>query len=107
VVANDHTVRAGSTILQLPPGPGRRGYAGKRVELQLRLDGRLVVWERELVSVAAPADPVHPRSLHAAKPELGGALLSAARWARPDHPWRDAFTYRQREQARLTKSVSS
>ena len=45
VVANDHTIRAGATILQLPPGPGRRGYARTRVELQLRLDGRLVVWD--------------------------------------------------------------
>ncbi len=65
VVANDHTVRAGATILQLPPGPGRRGYAGRRVELQLRLDGRIVVWdgERELLTIPAPADPVQLRAL--------------------------------------------
>jgi hypothetical protein len=59
VVANDHTVRVGSTILQLPAGPGRRGYAGRRVELHLRLDGRIVVWdgERELLATPAPPTP--------------------------------------------------
>jgi transposase len=108
VVANDHTVRAGSTILQLPPGPGRRGYAGRRVELQLRLDGRLVVWdgERELVSVPAPADPAKLRSLHAARSELTAAPPSPS-----DHPWRRVVPgsklYRQMERERLTKSKSS
>lgn len=109
VVANDHTIRAGATILQLPPGPGRRGYAGKRVELQLRLDGRLVVWdgERELVSAAAPADPATLRSLHAAKAELTVAPPS-----RRDHPWRriepgSKLAQQIEERKRLTKSVSS
>ncbi|HEY4754170.1 MAG TPA: ISNCY family transposase, partial [Candidatus Limnocylindrales bacterium] len=75
VVANDHTVRAGATILQLPPGPGRRGYAGRRVEVQLRLDGRIVAWdgERELLTVPAPADPVQLRALEAARVEVGSA----------------------------------
>ena len=58
-VAGDGTVRAGATILQLPARAGGRSRAGQRVELQLRLDGRLVVWdgERDLVTTAAPADP--------------------------------------------------
>lgn len=109
VVANDHTVRAGATILQLPPGPGRRGYAGRRVELQLRLDDRLVVWdgERELLSVPAPDDPVRLRSLHAAKPALGGPPPSAAS-LRPssDHPWR-RIDRRSKLYGRLTESVGS
>jgi hypothetical protein len=94
VVANDHTVRVGSTILQLPPGPGRRGYAGPRVELHLRLDGRLVVWdgERELVSTKAPADPVQLRALTAARVEVGTSVPSAAHLetAPAVHPWRRA-----------------
>ncbi len=62
VVANDHTIRAGASILQLPPRADRRSYAGVRVELQLRLDARLVVQDgsRELLAVAAPAQPLHP-----------------------------------------------
>jgi len=92
VVANDHTVRVGSTILQLPPGLGCRGYAGRRVELHLRLDGRLVVWdgERELLATRAPADPVQLRALNAARVDVGTAAPSAAHHGAPPatHPWR-------------------
>jgi transposase len=108
VVANDHTVRVGSTILQLPPGPGRRGYAGRRVELHLRLDGRLVVWdgERELLATPAPADPVQLRALTAARVEVGTAPPSAAHHeAPPDgHPWRQVPINSKLYQRRLTES---
>jgi transposase len=112
VVANDHTVRVGASILQLPPGPGRRGYAGRRVELQLRLDGRIVVWdgERELLAVPAPADPVQLRALESARLEVGTAAPSAA--YRPgtipadNHPWRRGQVNTRRESTRLTESRS-
>ena len=45
VVAPDHTVRVGATILQPPALRGRRGYAHRRVDVELRLDGRLIVWD--------------------------------------------------------------
>lgn len=110
VVANDHTVRVGSTILQLPPGPGRRGYAGRRVELHLRLDGRLVVWdgERELVATKAPADPVQLRALAAARVEVGTTAPSAAHHEAPlaDHPWRQVAVNSKLYQRRLTESKS-
>jgi transposase len=112
VVANDHTVRLGATILQLPPGPGRRGYAGRRVEVQLRLDGRIVVWdgERELLAVPAPADPVQLRALESARLEVGSAAPSAAYRSgtipAPDHPWRAGRVNRRRESTRLTESRS-
>ena len=62
-VARDGTVRAGLTILQVPPGPNGRSRAGQRVELHVRLDGRLVVWDgkRELLSTPAPLDAVQLR----------------------------------------------
>jgi hypothetical protein len=111
VVANDHTVRVGSTILQLPPGPGRRGYAGRRVELHLRLDGRLVVWdgERELLATAAPADPVQLRALTAARVEVGTSAPSAAHHEAPqaEHPWRRVPINSKLYQRRLTESKSS
>jgi transposase len=112
VVANDHTVRVGASILQLPPGPGRRGYAGRRVEVQLRLDGRIVVWdgERELLAVPAPADPVQLRALESARPEVGSAAPSAAYRSgtipAPDHPWRRMPVNARRESTRLTESRS-
>jgi hypothetical protein len=108
VVANDHTVRVGSTILQLPPGPGRRGYAGRRVELHLRLDGRLVVWDgkRELLATPAPADPVQLRALTAARVDVGTAVPSAAHHEAPlaDHPWRRVPVNSKLYQRRLTES---
>ncbi|MHB8958639.1 MAG: ISNCY family transposase [Candidatus Limnocylindrales bacterium] len=112
VVANDHTVRAGATILQLPPGPGRRGYAGRRVELQLRLDGRMVVWdgERELLAVPAPADPAQLRALEAARGDVGSAAPSAATASgtipATDHPWRRMPINGRRPGTRLTESRS-
>ena len=92
VVANDNTVRAGATILQLPARPGNRSHARRRVELQLRLDGRLVVWdgERQLLSTSAPGDPVQIRALELARVDLGTTPPSLGSIAAPakDHPWR-------------------
>jgi transposase len=92
VVANDGTVRAGATILQLPPRPGGRGYAGRRVELHLRLDGRLVIWdgERELLTTPAPHDAHVLRALGHARPVLGHGAPSVGSSAKPSagHPWR-------------------
>lgn len=38
-VLNDNTVRTQGRILQIPPGPGGRGYAKARVEVRQLLDG--------------------------------------------------------------------
>lgn len=42
-VANDNTVRLEERLVQVPPGPAGRSYAGCRVQLQERLDGSLTV----------------------------------------------------------------
>jgi hypothetical protein len=93
VVARDNTVRAGATILQLPARSGSRSHAGRRVELQLRLDGRLVVWDgqRTILVQPAPADPVQLRALHNARAELGSMAPSIGSLAVPatTHPWRE------------------
>ena len=92
VVARDNTVRAGATILQLPARSGGRTNAGRRVELQLRLDGRLVVWDgqRTILVRPAPADPVQLRALHQARAELVSTAPSIGSLAVPaaTHPWR-------------------
>lgn len=109
-VANDHTVRAGATILQLPPRPGRRGYAGRVVELHQRLDGRLAVWdgERYLLITAAPPDAVQLRALTFARPALGAPAPSAANSIRPmrEHPWR-RIPRGSKLHRRLTESVTT
>jgi len=93
VVANDHTVRVGGLVLDLPR-VGGRGYAGRRVEVSLRLDGRLVVSDggRRLLVCRAPVDPARLRSLVSARAVLDRAHPAgrpAPGYApRPDHPWR-------------------
>ncbi len=107
VVANDHTVRAGASILQLPARADHRSYAGTRVELQLRLDGRMVVWDgqRELLAVTAPADAIQLRALGSARATLGSRAPSRAGYKpAANHPWRHAPIGRQPPKG--TESVS-
>jgi transposase len=90
-VARDGTVRAGATILQVPAKPNGRSRAGQRVELHVRLDGRLVVWDgqRELLSTPAPLDAIQLRALGHARVEIGTKPPSAATvLPSPAHPWR-------------------
>jgi transposase len=91
-VASDHTVRMDGQVLQLPPGPGRIGYAGRRVEVHVRLDGRIVAFdgERELAVSPAPPDAsaLRTRGDHRAGPSLTPASAAFASLPAADHPWR-------------------
>lgn len=44
VVGMDNTVRLDGRLIQVPPGPKRRSYAGARVWVHELLDGSLAVW---------------------------------------------------------------
>ena len=95
-VARDGTVRAGATILQLPPKRNGRSRAGQKVELHLRLDGSLVVWDGavEVLTTPAPLDAVQVRALGGARVEVGTKPPSAATATtyHPNHPWRRVRT---------------
>lgn len=43
-VANDNTVRLGGLVIDIPPGPNRRSYAKRRVEVRQHLDGKWTIW---------------------------------------------------------------
>jgi len=95
VVANDHTVRVGGLVLQLPPLSGRRGYAGRQVDGQLRLDGSLhvVLGGHTLLVTYPDLDPARLRSLERARPSLSRPSPAPRPPApgyppRADHPWR-------------------
>lgn len=94
VVGNDNTVRVEGAILQLPPTHGGRGLAGRRVEVELRLDGRLLVIDRgrTLLVVPASPDPDHLRGILLAAPTGAAPAPGGAERAgyppRADHPWR-------------------
>jgi len=57
-VAKDNTVRYHGHTLQLYPGTERASYAGARVEVQQRLDGRLLVCHRGTLLTPEEAPPL-------------------------------------------------
>jgi transposase len=110
VVGNDNTVRVEGAILQLPPTHGGRGLAGRRVEVELRLDGRLLVVDRGRTLLVLPAspDPAQLRGIivaapHGPPPAPGGAERPGYS-PRADHPWKKrAIAPKERG---LTESLS-
>ena len=109
-VAKDHTIRLGGQVLGLPRGTGPSNYAGKRVEVHVRLDGSIVAFdgERELLARPAPPDPVQLRAQDVQR--AGPSLVpppATIPWIPPaNHPWkrvrRDSKLYQ-----RLTDSPGS
>jgi len=92
VVGNDNTIRVEGAVLQLPPGAGGRGHAGRRVEVQLRLDGRLLVAAdgRALLAVPAPPEPSKLRGIEVIEPSGPRPARGTDRAGyapRADHPW--------------------
>ena len=91
-VGSDSTVRLEGALLQLPPAAGGRSLAGRRVEVELRLDGRLLVLAdgRLLAAVPAPPEPRRLREVHVLDPK--GPPIAAGEERpgyrpRSDHPW--------------------
>lgn len=72
-VGNDNAVRLSGMILDIPPGPRRRGYARVRVELRQLLDGRWrVYYKNDLLLETTPPSLKAPirtlrRKYHSAK----------------------------------------
>lgn len=110
-VARDHTIRLDGRVLQLPPGTGSGNYAGKLVEVHVRLDGSIVAFdgERVLAVVPAPPDPGQLRAQHVDRAEPGLIPPPATiPWTPPpDHPWKRVRTDSKLYQQRLTDSVGS
>lgn len=110
VVGNDSCVRLEGAVLQLPPGAGGRSLAGRRVEVELRLDGRLLVSAdgRLLAAVPAPPEPSRLRGLELLDPH-GPPLEPTSRHVgyrpKPGHPWSQPGRGVRRRQA-LTDSLS-
>lgn len=60
-VGNDNAVRLAGMILDIPPGPRRRGYAQARVELRQLLDGRWrVYYKNDLLLETIPPTVQQP-----------------------------------------------
>jgi hypothetical protein len=65
-VARDNTVRFFTRVLHVLPGQDRHSYAHARVDVQERLDGRVVLCYRGHIIAATDAPP-HPVTLRARK----------------------------------------
>lgn len=94
VIANDATVRIGGSVLDIPRQRGGRSLAGKRVEVRLQLDGRLVVADgpRVLLRAETDLDPGRLRDLEKTRFSLTGIVPAIGREApgyppRQGHPW--------------------
>jgi hypothetical protein len=100
IVARDNTVRLGSRWVQLPPGPQRRSWAGRRLEIRELLDGRLLVLGDDRLLATLPSPPgfvLRPRRSPRDRTGLVERRPLAPPPARPrrlapsrpaaDHPW--------------------
>jgi len=112
-VSNDNLVRLDGHIIPIPPGQPARSYAGRRVEVQERLYGSLVVcYQGRCIAKEAPAlaGPLRARARRLGQQEEKGQPWPAtrpvtapkekgqARRPAADHPWR---------KVRVTKSQST
>lgn len=110
-VGNDNTVRLDGAVLQLPPARSGRSLVGRHVELQLRLDGRLLVeiGGRTLLAVAAPFEPGRLSDIRVLATGGPAPATGAERPGyppRPGHPWNRPGPKAPSRQA-LTDSLSS
>jgi hypothetical protein len=64
-VLNDNTVRLAGLVIDIPPGPRKRSYAGARVEVCQLLDGSWRVWlDAAVIASAAAVAWGELRALH-------------------------------------------
>jgi transposase len=119
VVALDNTVRLASRLIQIPPGPKRRTFAGCRVWVHERLDGSLSVWYQEQCLLQTPsrgedvrlrARRRRPAGSETPPPQIA-RLPEAARAPKPkptsEHPWRRFPAVRPSQATLRTESRSS
>ena len=75
VVGNDNALRLGGIVIDIPEGPGRRGYAKATVEVRQLLDGSWRVYYRDtLIAQTDPTPLIEPiRAKPRRKPKIRAA----------------------------------
>jgi len=79
--AKDNTIRLFGTSLQIPPGPGRRSFSGRPVQVQQRFDGSVRVYYQG-ECIAKTAAPQVPPSVIRVR-HLNGCFAEECRWTAP------------------------
>ena len=106
-VSDDNTVSLSTRWIQIPPGPGRRSYAGHRIEARELIDGQLLVFYqgRCIASQPSPGDNfelkprVHPSNDRKARRSAATSIPRKPKTVKmkkragssipaPGHPWR-------------------
>lgn len=101
VVTHDNVISFAGHKLQLPAGPSRSSFAGRRVQLHQRMDNHLLVYHRDKeIACFAPAESGPPRADHFdphpdhlwVKPPQPPSPSTQKREYKPkppaNHPWR-------------------
>ena len=76
VVGNDNAVRLGGMVIDIPEGPGQRGYAKARVEVHQLLDGSWTVYYKD--RLIAQTDPTPLKEPIRAKPRRKAKVRGAS-----------------------------
>jgi transposase len=109
-VGNDNTVRLEGAVVQLP-SMASRSLAGRRAELELRLEGRLVVLVdgRPVVVLPAPPEPRRLREVRLIQPEgpppAPGGRVRPGYQPAAGHPWRRGCLKTAPSRRELTESL--
>jgi transposase len=78
-VANDNAIRLGGMVIDVPSGPGGRGYAGARVEVRQLIDGSWRVYYKGKMIAESPATEV-TEPIRTLTRRKGLKAASEARW---------------------------
>jgi hypothetical protein len=94
-VGADNVVRYEQHRLQVLPSNGRSSYAGRKVEVQVRLDGSLAVYYQDKPLATQPATMeatlLRRAGTSPVVPSRHLAAVGMAHKPAPDHPWRGKF----------------
>ena len=78
-VANDNAIRLAGIIIDIPPGPNKKSYAGLKVEVRQLLDGSWRVYYQDKHIATAPATQV-VEPIRAKRRRKGGRAALDSQW---------------------------
>lgn len=78
-IGNDNAIRLGGIVIDVPAGPGGRGYAGLRAEVRQLLDGSWRVYYNDKLIAQAPATEV-TEPIRTLRRRKGLKAASEAHW---------------------------
>ena len=80
-VAKDNTIRLFGEHMQIPPGPGRRSFSGRQVQVQQRFSGSVRVYYQGECIAKTAAPKVPPSVIRVRR--MNGCFAEECRWTAP------------------------